>query len=435
MTAPRAPENPVRYSLPLLLVLTVCLLFAEHQSPVQMHEINLDDVVAKQSGRLTRELAYIALGLMGAVGSVYTIVLQRRRLRWQPAVATALVALLSWSALSLLWTDTPSTTGKRLFVLGLMFLGAFGIALSWKTDQILRFLALSSGLQIGVGVVAEIAHGYFTPWSADYRFAGTLPWNSQGYVCLTCALSSLCMARLTRRGRFGYSLLAAAGMLFLLLTRSRGGLIAFSLAAVLYAALTLDAKRRVCAALLTGCLALLLIMSGAGPVLAGLLNRGGEGMDTLTGRAPLWDELMTYAHQRPMTGYGYEGFWKVERIDDISGDQLWAIDQAHSGYIEGLLELGWIGATLHTLTLLVCFGAGAMLFRRGGDYVYFLTASFCLVYLIGGVIEALFVVKTSQSSFFFALLLCRLSVEPESRSVGALVGRAALGTKKVVPVA
>ena len=411
---PSASWNPIRYSVPLVLLLTLCLLYAEHQSAVQMHgNIDLDYVVSKQNGRVTRELAYLTLGALGLIGCYISLIRDRVRLHWNRVFTTILALLLGWTAISLLWTDTAETTSKRLFVLALMFVGAFGITLSWTRTQVLKFMAISAAIQVGVGVVAELIYGYFTPWQADYRFAGTLPWNSQGYVCLVLTLAAVCVVRLREPHRWFYKVLAMFGFVFLLLTRSRGGLLAFTLALVLYLLLTLDARQKILTLLGVTTLATVIAASGVGPTLLSILNRGGEGSENFTGRGPLWDELMTYVARRPLTGYGYEGFWTVTTIDDVSEDQLWAIDNAHSGYIEGLLELGWTGAILHTLALLIGMVEGIRLFRRTREYAWFLAASLCFVYLVGGFLEALFIVKTSQSSFYFAMLLCTLAVQPQ----------------------
>ena len=40
---------------------------------------------------------------------------------------------------------------------------------------------------------------------------------------------------------------------------------------------------------------------------------------SLTGRMPIWTELMRYVDRRPLTGYGYESFWTAENIEDLSG--------------------------------------------------------------------------------------------------------------------
>ena len=409
----REVRNPVRYSLWLMLFLTLCLLFAEHNSPVQTHNMDVDYMVNRQSGTLMRQLAYISIGALGFIGTYYTLILQRVRLRWNRTVTIVLGLLLSWSFLSLLWATAPAIAARRLFVLALMFLGAMGLALSWKRAEILKFMAWSSAIQITLGFVAELLYGYFTPWQSDYRFSGTLPGNREGYVCLVLTLSTLCLAHLNQRGRWFYLVLSGYGLVSLLLTRSRGGLLAFGSALVLYFLITLKIRERFLITLGIGTLALIVIISGVAPTLMSTLNRGGEGSDDFDGRGPLWEELLTYVDRRPLIGYGYENFWTIARIDDISSDQRWAITGAHSGYIESLLEIGWIGATLHMLTLLVCMGAGIRLFKRTGDYAYFLGAALCLIYLVGGLLEGILIIKASEISFYFAVSLCVMTVQTE----------------------
>jgi exopolysaccharide production protein ExoQ len=415
MTAEKA--NPVRYSVPLMLFLTVCLIFAEHHSPVQVQNIDVDSLVANQSHQFSRQIAYIALALVGLIGSYHALIGQRSRLTWSMPVTIVLGSLFTWTVLSFLWTDTPETTARRLLVLGLMFLGAFGVSLSWTKTQVLVFMALSSALQITVGIAAELFYGYFTPLAGDYRFSGTLTANEQVYVCLLCTLSAMSVARLKHRGHRLYLIIAAYGFVFLLLTRSRSGLLAFALALIFYLYMALAPAGRVLTILVTGIVGLVLTMAGIIPGVFNLASRGGEGAENINGRAPLWEDLMTYVHQHPITGYGFEGFWTINRIDDISDDQEWAVSGAHSGYVEALLELGWTGAVLHTLALLVCMGEGIRRFRQTNEYAYLLGSTFCLVYLAGGSLEAISIVKTSESSFNFSVLLCLLAVRQRATSV------------------
>jgi exopolysaccharide production protein ExoQ len=66
---------------------------------------------------------------------------------------------------------------------------------------------------------------------------------------------------------------------------------------------------------------------------------------TLTGRTQIW-ELVLGLVPNPLIGAGYESFWLGERLTKI-----WAVfwhrpNQAHNGYLEIYLNLGWIGLTL-----------------------------------------------------------------------------------------
>jgi exopolysaccharide production protein ExoQ len=66
---------------------------------------------------------------------------------------------------------------------------------------------------------------------------------------------------------------------------------------------------------------------------------------TLTGRTQIW-ELVIGLVPNPLIGSGYESFWLGERLTKI-----WAVfwhrpNQAHNGYLEIYLNLGWIGLAL-----------------------------------------------------------------------------------------
>ena len=66
---------------------------------------------------------------------------------------------------------------------------------------------------------------------------------------------------------------------------------------------------------------------------------------TLTGRMQIW-ELVIGMVPNPVIGAGYDSFWLGERLTKI-----WAIywhrpNQAHNGYLEIYLNLGWIGLAL-----------------------------------------------------------------------------------------
>ena len=67
---------------------------------------------------------------------------------------------------------------------------------------------------------------------------------------------------------------------------------------------------------------------------------------TLTGRSEIWQSLLPVAMQHPFGGYGFGGFWTPE------SRQYFHIGEAHNGYLDVLLEIGFIGLTLVTFFLL-----------------------------------------------------------------------------------
>jgi O-antigen ligase len=62
---------------------------------------------------------------------------------------------------------------------------------------------------------------------------------------------------------------------------------------------------------------------------------------TLTSRVPMWQDLLNMV-ENPIIGFGFENFWMGNRRQFI--DELWGISsQAHNGYLEMYLNLGFIG--------------------------------------------------------------------------------------------
>jgi O-antigen ligase len=66
---------------------------------------------------------------------------------------------------------------------------------------------------------------------------------------------------------------------------------------------------------------------------------------TLTGRTALWAELLRMTDD-PVLGSGFESFWLGDRAAQLWQRHWWKPNQAHNGYLEIFLNLGWIGVLL-----------------------------------------------------------------------------------------
>ncbi len=70
---------------------------------------------------------------------------------------------------------------------------------------------------------------------------------------------------------------------------------------------------------------------------------------SLTGRLPLWQEVVKAIAARPLLGYGYSGFWVAES-PDIQYLWLkvgWPAPSAHDGYMDIVLQIGFAGLFLY----------------------------------------------------------------------------------------
>jgi hypothetical protein len=65
---------------------------------------------------------------------------------------------------------------------------------------------------------------------------------------------------------------------------------------------------------------------------------------TLTGRTDLWNLCLTLV-RNPLVGAGYESFWLGWRLEKM-WDYIPGVNQAHNGYLEIYLNLGWVGVAL-----------------------------------------------------------------------------------------
>lgn len=66
---------------------------------------------------------------------------------------------------------------------------------------------------------------------------------------------------------------------------------------------------------------------------------------TLTGRTELWESVLRLQTD-PIFGAGFESFWLGKRLDSLWAEFFWHPLQAHNGYIEIYLNLGWVGIFL-----------------------------------------------------------------------------------------
>jgi len=110
---------------------------------------------------------------------------------------------------------------------------------------------------------------------------------------------------------------------------------------------------------------------------------------TLTGRTTVWPQLIDLVNH-PLVGVGYESFWLGPRLEKV-----WVIteglriNEAHSGYVEIFITLGWIGLALLGALIATGYRNVIAAYRRDPD-VGGLRIAWFLAPLITGFTEAAF---------------------------------------------
>ena len=333
----------------------------------------------------------LALSMIGLLGAYYILRKEGRPLQLAGWLPVLMVSYLAWVAVSVLWSNDPGQSCRRLAVLMFCVLGAVGCARQFRPRDVAVMAVAITGAYLMVGVATELALGTFRPWASGYRFAGTIHPNSQGANLTVFCLATFCLARSDARGRAWLWTLFAVGLVFLLLTKSRTACAALAMVLGVLWFINLSGRTKVLTILVVA-----MIVSGGTlvgtlfgvdidrKVLNVVMLGRGEESQTLTGRLPIWTELSGYIQEKPLQGYGYAGFWTDKHIEAVSEEQQWPLREAHNAYIDTVLSIGLIGAALFLAAVLLALRQSFVAFRQTGDPGFALT--FCL--LVFGLLHA-----------------------------------------------
>jgi O-antigen ligase len=104
---------------------------------------------------------------------------------------------------------------------------------------------------------------------------------------------------------------------------------------------------------------------------------------TLTGRTEIWSVVIAM-NPSPWIGAGFESFWLGSRLTKLRDMYVWHPNEAHNGYIEVYLNLGWIGLSLLAVVLVRGYQRVVRGGRQDTD-----TGSLMLAYFVVAVIYSL----------------------------------------------
>lgn len=421
---PNAPATASHLLWLVVIVVGAAFYMTEHlwtKSLLESYAFEtktLEDAV--NSGSRTRQVGFLSLAGLG----VFLLMHPRgQRISLADPLAWALIAFCAWSLASVAWSVALGITVRRVFVLLCCVVAAAGVARHFGPRRLATATLLVAGTLTCIGVAAELSLGTFRPWVPGYRFGGTLHPNTQACYCALAMLAAWALADRPEHRRW---LLGAAVVfaVLLLLTKSRTcGAAALFAVGVAWAVSNWNLGKLAGLTLLAaaGSACLLLINLAGGDVVDELLSivlmGRQEQAASLSGRLPLWGELLHYSSARPLLGYGYDTFWNDQRIADISDRLEWAIPSGHSSYIDVLLGTGLVG-----LALAVFAVAGGLLhavrrFRATGRPTDGFTFTMLVFAALCGLAESTFA-QPMLVTFIAGCGLVRLALVP-SESIGS----------------
>jgi len=268
-----------------------------------------------------------------------------------------IVVLLLFALASTLWSVDPAETFRRsLGLIGTTMAGLF-IGMRYEPKQQIRVLAVC----IAIGAVASLIAGLFVP-SVGRMADG--PWQGVFYLKNALArvmtLGVVCFAFLAigqRRNRIvSIAMMLLCGVLILLAKSATGIVVCVAMLALLPFRRALRWPNRSLAVVIAAVVILptgLIAWSNHDAILSALSRES-----SLTGRLPLWHEVRAEILDRPMLGSGYAAFWttpQADRYRDILG---WDAPNAHNGFLDMALGLGFIGLAIFGIGVLRTLARG-----------------------------------------------------------------------------
>lgn len=354
-------------------------------------------------------LGLILLGLM---------VLARRRFDWRAVLGNNpwLSILFLYVFVSIIWSDAPFISLKRAIKLSGSLIMAM-IILSERSPggalevvlQRAAYILIPASLLL-IKYFPDLGVFYLPHRGNQWWIGVTTTKNNLGALCSVAALFLLWSLyrywpeRKTRvmRWRFYFDLLVLLGSLYLL--KGEGAYSATSLACLAVGVITayglfwLRKRDKPLTVSLFMVPVLIIFLFGAcipflGTTafssLASLLGRD----VTFTGRTDIWAQLAPMALNDPFVGHGYGGFWL--------GTDYAEVNEAHNGYLEVVLGLGFVGLLLVMAFITSCCREAYWGYRQNNGLA-FLGFAILVMMVLHNVTEASFL---GESDFMWTSLI------------------------------
>lgn len=279
-------------------------------------------------------------------------------------VPPLLVAVVSLTALSVLWSDAEALTLRRS--VGLAGTVLVGTLLAQRLAPVQIFDALRRAmLLISLASLVLFATGDPRAVDLDHNtLRGVVATKNSLGAFMALGVLATSVTALLDPSRVRRCILSALPMVTaLFLTDSTGATLTAAL--VLLGTIVAAIRPRPTGRVLLGCAAAMLlgIVTITVPQTTAEQVAGAVGEDTtLTGRDAIWELSTEAGARRPLLGYGYGAFWEgTAAAEDIRDRLQWPVPNGHNGLLDIWLDLGVAGVIAMALLL------GALLVRGVRD--------------------------------------------------------------------
>jgi O-antigen ligase len=290
-----------------------------------------------------------------------------------------ILLFIGYCAVSTIWSDYPDVAFKR-WIKGLGDLVMVTIVLTdaEQSAAIKRFLARAGFLLVPFSVLLiryfpALGRAY-KPQEGTQVFTGvTNDKNMLGVICLLFGLGVvwriLQTLRQHKRARNRRSLIAQTVLLAMVLwlfsyANSMTSLACFVLASGVMVATSFPrlARKPLAAHLAVATVVMVAAVALFFDAGSGMVKALGRD-PSLTGRTELWKDVLVL-NPNPLFGAGFESFWLGSRLDKLWTKYWWHPNEAHNGYLEVYLNLGWMGLALLAVVIVTGYRNVIRFLRR-----------------------------------------------------------------------
>jgi O-antigen ligase len=369
---------------------------------------------------------------------------------WQRALhaitrSLPLVGLNLLAVGSVFWSVAPEFTAdeSKALIRSSLFGAYLAVRFGFKGQM--RLLAWL----LGMGVIASLVAGLAFPaygihqtgefvgaWKGVFRFK-----NLFASLMAISALLFLLRTLYEPRRRWLSGLMLGLSIVLLSLSRGQTAWVTFLTATSLilfYESVKWPFKSKallITSITLAACVVLGLMAVNLEFIVVDVLGKNLE----FNGRLPIWSILLEQGSQRPWLGHGYAAFWTSDAANYLL-NHSWAFGtrragirfNAHSGYLDLFLQLGWVGLSLFLISFVGVLGRTVYLFLRTKQletlwilqflvFMGLINVSDSLSIGSGGGLWSLYVAFVALTSVQCARLQHQDELPPVSRTIGAEV--------------
>jgi exopolysaccharide production protein ExoQ len=124
---------------------------------------------------------------------------------------------------------------------------------------------------------------------------------------------------------------------------------------------------------------------------------------TIMGRMELWQQCLA-VDTNPILGVGFESFWLGDRLHLLHEGRPWQPNEAHNGYLETYLNLGFVGLFMLFAVIVATFRKIRLELFRNPDWGRF-QLGFLIAILLYNLTEATFKGLSLTWFFFFVIAM------------------------------